>query len=397
MMYNILFILDWLLWIIIAVSTVYILFFALASCLPRRHSTLSNDLPPKHRFLILFPAYKEDAVIIHSVETALNQDYPSELYQVTVISDHMLPITNENLSQLPITLLEPHFENSSKAKALQYAISHQIESFDYVIILDADNVVDTDFLTRINKECTKGFHAIQCHRTAKNDNNGIAVLDGVSEEINNSLFRKGHSRLGLSAGLIGSGMCFDYDWFKNNVFELNSAVEDRELEALLLQQDIFIYYAEDIYVMDEKVSSSDNFQRQRLRWMTGQVQSLFLMIPYLPKAILKGNINYIDKTIQQALIPRSLLLLVTLPISILITLLSFFYAGLLSSAIRWWIIFAIQVISIGISMPPQKRREAIKNIKFVPHLAMLMARNLFKINIMEKKFLHTTHGSTHNE
>ena len=72
-------------------------------------------------------------------------------------------------------------------------------------------------------------------------------------------------------------------------------------------------------VYDEKVSSSENFQRQRLRWMSGQVQTLFLMLPYLPKAILRGNVNYVDKTIQQALIPRSLLLLFTPPLAIIVT------------------------------------------------------------------------------
>ena len=41
-----------------------------------------------------------------------------------------------------------------------------------------------------------------------------AVLDAVSEEINNSIFRKGHTRLGFSSGLSGSGMAFEYDLFK---------------------------------------------------------------------------------------------------------------------------------------------------------------------------------------
>jgi len=34
----------------------------------------------------------------------------------------------------------------------------------------------------------------------------LALLDGISEEINNNIFRKGHQTLGLSSALIGSGM-----------------------------------------------------------------------------------------------------------------------------------------------------------------------------------------------
>ena len=70
------------------------------------------------KFLILYPAYKEDKVIVNAVEQFLYQDYPSDLYTVAVISDHMQPETNDYLRSLPITLLTPIFEKSSKAKAM---------------------------------------------------------------------------------------------------------------------------------------------------------------------------------------------------------------------------------------------------------------------------------------
>ena len=287
-------IVDILLWIILAANVLYVFFFALASLLPKYEK---REARSEASFLVLFPAYHEDSVILNSVKTFLQQDYPKEHFQVAVISDHMSDETNAQLAALPITLLQPAFEKSSKAKALQYAIQNLhpslITHHTYVVILDADNVVAPDFLTRLSLIANRQ-EAIQCHRTAKNADNDIAALDGISEEINNSIFRRGHNRIGMSSALIGSGMCFDYEWFRKNVNHLDSAVEDRELEALLMKQRIFIRYAEDIYVMDEKVSNSDNFQRQRLRWMTGQVQALSRMLPYIPKAIVTLNINYID-------------------------------------------------------------------------------------------------------
>lgn len=418
--YTLLHIIDWLLWIVLAASTLYILVFALASSLPGRKgsSTLSkkkgeshaqkhddNTSPPLEKlaksFLILFPAYKEDAVIISSVQSVLQQDYPKELFHVAVISDNMQPATNEQLSQLPITLLQPAFEKSSKAKALQYAIENSelrirnSELPDYVVILDADNMVEADFLSRLDAVCQKGHRAIQCHRTAKNSDNGIAALDGVSEEINNSLFRRGHSRLGLSAGLIGSGMCFDYKLFADDVKQLSSAVEDRELEGLLARQGVHIHYAEDIMVYDEKVSSSDNFQRQRLRWMSGQVQTLMLMLPYLPKAIMHGNINYMDKTFQQALIPRSLLLLFTLPLAVMVTIVSLFIVQYsMLNVLRWWLLFAAQCIAIFIAIPARLRMRALCHALLFPRMAWLMAKNLLHMSLKNKDFLHTTHNTT---
>ena len=213
-------IIEILLWLLLAASGAYILFFALVSMLWKKPvSPLSAYLegqirsmrePRQYSFLVLYPAYNEDRVIINSVTTFLGQYYPYKGFHVAVISDHMQLETNEQLAQLPITLLQPIFEKSSKAKAMQYALQQIKEEYDYIVILDADNVVEADFLAKLNDVCNKGYDAIQCHRCAKNSNNNIAVLDGVSEEINNTLFRKAHNRIGLSSALIGSGMCFRF-------------------------------------------------------------------------------------------------------------------------------------------------------------------------------------------
>ncbi|MBQ9356431.1 MAG: glycosyltransferase [Prevotella sp.] len=384
-------IIDLIVWGILAASVAYVLLFALASLLPGRKRAMpkTGTDSKKRTFLVLFPAYKEDAVIVDSVAAFFRQDYPNDLYRVAVISDHMQPDTNEQLRAMPITLLTPVFEKSSKARALQYAIE-QTKDYqpDCVVILDADNTVQPDFLTLLDQEWGRGHKAIQCHRTAKNLNNDIAVLDGVSEEVNNSIFRLGHNRLGLSSALIGSGMCFGYDWFSNHVNLLDSAVEDREMEAYLMKEHIHVHYAPHIYVQDEKVSSHDNFQRQRLRWMTGQVQSLFRMMPYVPRAIVTGNINYLDKTLQQALIPRSILL-VLIPFFGIVTLIA-----ARAWTLKWWLLMAALCIALIAAIPRKMRTSTIlsKALK-LPRMAWHMLRNLFLIKPRNKDFLHTTHGN----
>ena len=121
---NVIHITEWMLWIFMAPSVLYVAFYALVSLFPSRTakhqpSTLSHQ---PSSFLILFPAYKEDSVIVHSVRQCLEQTYPKDFYHIGVISDHMQDDTNELLRQLPITLFTPQFEKSSKAKAMQYAI-----------------------------------------------------------------------------------------------------------------------------------------------------------------------------------------------------------------------------------------------------------------------------------
>lgn len=406
MIWQIIHIIDIALWLFMAASAFYILFFALVSTLwKKRVSRLTTYLTGQvlamrkkdfFSYLILYPAYNEDKVIVNSVQKFLAQYYPYNQFHVAVISDHMQPETNEKLAELPITLLLPVFDKSSKAKAMQYAMDHfqkpevrgqRSEDFDYIVILDADNVVEPHFLEQLNTECAKGYKAIQCHRCAKNNDNDIAVLDGVSEEINNTIFRKAHNRVGLSSALIGSGMCFDFQWFKDNVYKLTTAGEDRELEALLLQQKVYIQYEPGIHVFDEKVSNKDNFQKQRLRWMTAQIQSLFRMLPCIPKAILTGNIDFIDKTIQQALIPRSMLVVFTLGMALLISIISRIWC------IKWWCLFLTICISLYIATPRQLRKHSVLGkIIALPRLVWRMVLNLLKIDHKNTDFIHTTHN-----
>ena len=398
MIWLIIHIVEILLWLLLAASGAYILFFALVSMLWKKPvSPLSAYLegqirslrePRQNTFLILYPAYNEDRVIVNSVHAFLGQYYPYKGFHVAVISDHMQPETNEKLAQLPITLLQPVFEKSSKAKAMQYALTQIQGVYDYVVILDADNVVESDFLANLNEVCNKGYEAIQCHRCAKNSNNNIAVLDGVSEEINNTIFRKAHNRIGLSSALIGSGMCFSFKWFKENVYKLSTAGEDRELEALLLRQKIHIHYEPTIHVYDEKVSNKDNFQKQRLRWMTAQIQSLFSLLPYIPQAIAEGNIDYIDKTFQQALIPRSMLIVLTFMLAVIITLLSRVWC------LKWWLLFLFICLSLYVSTPKQLRSHSVfGKLLSIPSLVWKMLLNILKIDRKNTDFIHTTHDA----
>lgn len=380
-------ILDLLLWAFMTISVAYITFYALVSLFSRK-GIKTVDVPesPESTFLVLFPAYSEDRVIVGSVKKFLFQNYPQDKYHVAVISDHQQESTERLLSDLPVTLLRPVFEKSSKAKALQYAISEVSGQYDYVVVLDADNIVETDFLHRLNILLKEGYKAVQCHRCAKNSDSSVSVLDGVSEEINNTLFRKAHNLIGLSSALIGSGMCFDYSWFSSHVTKLTTAGEDRELEVFLLREGIYIKYADDILVFDEKVSSANNFQRQRQRWMSAQVNCFLSMIRHLPEAVISLNINYIDKTIQQMLIPRSMLLLGLLFMSFLISIIAPWWS------LKWWSLLLLTCLSLFLAIPVRLRTKAVfSKVGTLLRLSIKMARNVRHIDHKNEDFIHTDH------
>lgn len=342
----ILYIVDWILFIPVAGTVLYLGIFSVLSLFNRSSDSTTSKI--QRRFCILIPAYKQDAVIEHTVLSILGQSYPQRLFDVTVISDHQNEITNMRLAQYPITLLTPNFVESSKAKSLQYAILNlpEFKIYDVVIILDADNIVDPEFLSNINDAYeSSATKAIQVHKVSRNRDTAAARMDAIFEEINNNIFRKGHINAGLSASLAGSGSAFDFNWFKTNVMKAKTAGEDKELEALLLRQQIYIDYFDNILVYAEKKRSTTTFNEQRGRWVARQFQNLLRNIKFLPGAVFNKQYDLADKLIQWMLVPRTVMVGI---IMFMAVILPFIY---LSLALKWWAIGAICLFFFALATP----------------------------------------------
>ncbi|MEG1645045.1 MAG: glycosyltransferase [Alistipes sp.] len=379
-------IIDWIFFIFLGGSVYYLFVYALFSM--RRQPNPFPKSPVNHRFVILIPAYKGDEIIRPTITAALQQNYPIDRFRVVVIADHFRPETLAVLAQEPITLLTVQFEQSSKAKALNYAMAQLgDDAADVVAILDVDNIVQSDFLQQLNNAYESGVIAMQAHRKALNRDTDTAVLDAVSEEINNAIFRRGHIALGLSSALIGSGMAFDYSWFRRNVTALSSAGEDKELERLLLKQKIFIDYLEEVEVLDEKTRSESNFYQQRRRWLAAQFYSLFTSLRDLPKALIAGNVDYCDKLIQWMIPPR-ILLLGVIPLWALLLL--FFDPA---ASAKWWITFLVLLFALAFATPNYLVDDRFKHaLRRIPVHFLQMFATLFRLRGASKTFIHTTHG-----
>ena len=342
----ILYIIDWILFIPVAGTVLYLGIFSVLSLFNRSSESTTSKI--QRRFCILIPAYKQDAVIEHTVLSILGQSYPQRLFDVTVISDHQNEITNMRLAQYPITLLTPNFVESSKAKSLQYAILNlpEFKIYDVVIILDADNIVDPEFLSNMNDAYeSSATKAIQVHKVSRNRDTAAARMDAIFEEINNNIFRKGHINAGLSASLAGSGSAFDFNWFKTNVMKAKTAGEDKELEALLLRQQIFIDYFDNILVYAEKKRSTTSLNEQRGRWVARQFQNLLRNIKFLPGAVFNKQYDLADKLIQWMLVPRTVMVGIIMLMGVF---LPFIY---LSLVLKWWAIGAICLLFFALATP----------------------------------------------
>ena len=378
-------IIDWIFVFALLLPVLYLFVFAAFSMQRRR-----EPYPParkQRRFVTLIPAYKADAVIVRTAQAALAQTYPEELHRVAVIADRLQPETLAELRKLPLTVIEVAFENSSKAKALTAAVEELgPDAADAVAILDADNLVGGEFIARLNEVFDAGVEAVQAHRTAKNRDTDTAVLDAAGEEINNSIFRRGHVALGFSSALIGSGMAFRYDWFGANIRQCVTAGEDKELEALLLRQRIYIDYLDDVEVLDEKVQGEEAYYNQRRRWIAAQFYALGAAVKNLPGALFSGNFDYCDKLLQWCLPPRMLLVGLVPLWAVAMSVLDPW------GSVKWWIALVLMLFALAMALPDAQTDAKLgRALRRVPVLVLLTAANLFRLGGTKDKFIHTQH------
>ncbi len=253
-------------------------------------------------------------------------------------------------------------------------------------VYDIDNIAAPDFLQHINRYLVAGYRVVQGHRVAKNTDTSIAILDAISEEINNHLFRKAQRVFNLSAAIIGSGMALEYPLFKSIMMRIDAVGGfDKEMGLLLTYDRISIAYSEEAIIYDEKISRASDFKKQRKRWLAAQF-SLFgkYWKSGLAQFFKNGNRDYLNGIYHTAILPRVLML------GIMPAMLVLSFTGI-GPSWHWWLAttllcYAAIVIAIPASFFNKKLGNAVLKLPFI-FFTMLML--LFKLKGANKKFIHT--------
>jgi cellulose synthase/poly-beta-1,6-N-acetylglucosamine synthase-like glycosyltransferase len=371
----------------LAFTDIYLFTFAFSGLFPLKRESRKPE--KKRKILVLIPGYREDAVIIDVAKEALQQDYGTENYDVVIIADGFMPQTIEKLKKIQVRVVEVSLEYSTKSRAINAALAQTEDTYDVAVVLDADNIMARDFLSQINAAFCGGFLAVQGHRVAKNLDTPFAILDAVSEEMNNHIFRKGHRVLGLSSALIGSAMAFDYAYFKNMMKQVEVVGGfDKELEIRLLSEKHKIEYLPGAYVYDEKVPNAKVFTTQRRRWLSAQVH--YFGKSFLPAVIAlfrHGNIDYFNKALQFILLPRIMLI----SLLFVITIVYYFFAPVTSFYAASGL-FVVSILVFLFSIPPYfYNLRTLWAITRLPSGILLMFLSLFRMKGTQKEFLHTKH------
>lgn len=390
---------TWIVFIYMAINVLYLFTITVAGKLFKSKTYGKN--PQKKRIAVLIPSYKEDEIIINTARQARSHDYDPQFFDVFLAADQLKPETIAALRAIPVNVLEVKFEIGSKARSLNKLLNFIPDGkYEIGIILDADNVMLPGCLEKVNDAFQKGFKAVQVHRIAKNRNTPVAVLDAMSEEINNHFFRKGLRSVGLSSTVIGSGMAFEFDKIKevyNKPGILGNPACDREVDFEIMKSGVTIEFIEDAYVLDEKVASRGVYEKQRTRWLESQIIHLKLFFDKKQGPVEK-NSNYWNKLFLNLIPPRLIFLALFSIVLLTVLIQNIFQTYFLAPSQMWWLILTgVYFLTFVIAIPSSfYNRKTVNALFYVPVLMFTMLKALFKMKVSRKEFLHTPKSFTQN-
>lgn len=264
---------------LLALFAGYELFFLVASVWARYRGkpNRSNESQERTRFCVIVPAHDEQLLIGGLVDSIRASNYPASMYEIAVIAD--------NCSDQTAKVAREHgasvFERSDpvlrgKPYALNWLLNRlDLGRYDAFVILDADTVIDREFLVVMNRELRNGATAIQGYFGVMNPNETwltrLSILPGI---LKFKLHNPGKMWMGLSCTLAGNGMCFDAEIFRRFGWNAFSIAENWEYYAILTLNGYIVRSAEDAVIYSQVARSLKAGQPQRMRWMKGRIGTL---------------------------------------------------------------------------------------------------------------------------
>ncbi len=233
----------------------------------------------KHTFALLISARNEEAVIGNLLDSIKQQDYPAQLVRVFVVADNCTDATAQAARNAGATVYERFdTEKVGKGYALDYlltCIGRDFPSgFDGYMVFDADNVLEKNYITEMNRTFSDGHEVITGFRNSKNyGSNWISAGYALWFLRESSFLNRSRMRLNTSCTISGTGYMFSrriLDEIGGWPFHL--LTEDVEFTAWLITHGYKVAYCEKAVLYDEQPVDFAQSWRQRMRWSRGFLQ-----------------------------------------------------------------------------------------------------------------------------
>lgn len=225
----------------------------------------------KHRFIIALPANNEESVIGNLIKSLQMQDYDKSLYDIYVIADNCTDGT-ANVARENGAIVYERFDENKKTKG--YALNWFLdkmkdkkEDYDALLVFDADNVVDKNFLNVMNKKLCQGEVLVQGYRDIKNPTDtwvsgGYAIFYWTM----NRLYHLARYNMGLSPLINGTAFMVKWDILIDEGWNTKTLTEDIEFALINISKGVKLGWAKDAIVYDEQPLTFKQSWKQRERW-----------------------------------------------------------------------------------------------------------------------------------
>jgi 1,2-diacylglycerol 3-beta-glucosyltransferase len=229
----------------------------------------------KPGLLFLVPAHNESLMIARCVHSLGAMRRERSIPTVVVIADNCSDDTALQARAAGAQVLERQNETErGKPFALAWAMSiEDLSSYDAVVIIDADTVVDAGF-----SDALADFHdirdiAIQAYNGLANEGESwLSLLAGLLVRVRYDGQYPLKERAGLNCPLTGNGMCLGVSLLKRCGFAEGTALtENWEIYARYTAAGETIRFSRGSFVGAREAPSLDQGATQRKRWQSGRL------------------------------------------------------------------------------------------------------------------------------
>ena len=267
--------------------------------LPRKKEELQA---PMHRFAVLIAARNEEAVIGKLIDSIKAQSYPGRLVKIFVAADNCTDETAE-VARCHGAEVYERYDIAQRGKG--YALDFLLREiklrghsrFDGYIVLDADNVLDRDFILHMNETFSAGHDIVTCYRSSKNYGDNWISAGYALWFLRESRYLNGaRSRLGSSCGVSGTGFLFSQAVLdaQGGGWPFHLLTEDIEFTIDNVTRGMKVGYCPDAIAYDEQPISFRQSWAQRLRWSRGYLQVFKKYGRALVSGIFRGSFSCYD-------------------------------------------------------------------------------------------------------
>lgn len=264
----------------------------------RAHPKLGENVG--HFFSLLIPAHNEESVLAETLETVLNLDYPSELFEVLVINDGSSDQTEKiarrfqkKYSNLKILDIPRSNGGQGKSMALNVGFADFLLTWRgleinprhrWVIgVFDSDGVPELDILKKVSYQFNDlNVGGVQTLVRIKNAKTSfLAKLQDIEFLAFARIMQFARTSYSGAVALGGNGQfvratALDDIALKQRkeYWSQESLTEDLELGVRLLTNRWKNVYIDTTFVSQEGTETLDSMFRQRERWAWGTLQTL---------------------------------------------------------------------------------------------------------------------------